>query len=264
MPFTLARRPNELVFRPVRLAARTALAPDYVRLRFEGEALRGFDSPGADDHIRVFFPPHAGGAGDSATPADLAAEALRAFPNREYTPLHWDADAGALELEFVVHGDAGVAGPWAASAPVGSVVGVGGPRGSLVLEGEPDAWFLAGDETAIPAIRRWLRRMPPGARGHVVVEVRGPADELDLDAPAGVEVRWVHRGDAPAASALTAELDALAPADRPAGDVFAFVAAEQAIVRPGRALLSRWGIDADRAVVKGYWKRGESEYHAPH
>lgn len=26
----------------------------------------------------------------------------------------------------------------------------------------------------------------------------------------------------------------------------------------------RWRLDAERVVVKGYWKRGESEYHAPH
>lgn len=42
-----------------------------------------------------------------------------------------------------------------------------------------------------------------------------------------------------------------------------FVAAEQAIVKAGRALLiERWGLD--RIVVKGYWKRNESEHHAPH
>ena len=44
-----------------------------------------------------------------------------------------------------------------------------------------------------------------------------------------------------------------------------YVAAEQAIVKAGRALLiERWGLDADRIVVKGYWKRNESEHHAPH
>ncbi|MET0842765.1 MAG: hypothetical protein ABWY23_02880 [Mycetocola sp.] len=36
-------------------------------------------------------------------------------------------------------------------------------------------------------------------------------------------------------------------------------------MRPGRTLLfDRWNLDAATAIVKGYWKRGEAEYHAPH
>ena len=47
--------------------------------------------------------------------------------------------------------------------------------------------------------------------------------------------------------------------------MFGFVAAEQAIVKSGRALLrERWALPAEQIVVKGYWKRGEAEYHAPH
>ncbi|MET0480535.1 MAG: SIP domain-containing protein [Mycetocola sp.] len=91
------------------------------------------------------------------------------------------------------------------------------------------------------------------------------AFEQDLDAPAGVRVRWVHRGPAPESAILSSALESLTEVDRPAGDVFAFVAAEQSIVRPGRALLfERWNLDAATAIVKGYWKRGEAEYHAPH
>lgn len=266
MPFTLTRRPKDLVFRPARLAERTWLAPHYVRVRLEGDALRGFDSPGSDDHIRVFFPE--GGP----EPDLLDAEALRAFPSREYTPLAWDGAAGALELEFVVH-DHGVAGRWAAEAPIGSVVGVGGPRGSMIVDGAPAGWFLAGDETALPAMRRFLDRLSqtsPDGRGLVLVEVPDAAAQPALDVPDGTELRWVHRGGAAEGSALAAALNALGPADRPApdadaADVFAFVAAEHAVVKPGRALvLDRWRLEPAHAIVKGYWRRGEAEYHAPH
>jgi NADPH-dependent ferric siderophore reductase len=34
-----------------------------------------------------------------------------------------------------------------------------------------------------------------------------------------------------------------------------FACGEQSIVAPGRALLAEWGIDVERAVLKGYWKR---------
>lgn len=262
MSFTLSRRPNELVFRPVRLVERRQLTPHYIRLTLAGDALRGFDSPGSDDHIRVFFP-------DRADSTALTAEQLRAYPSRELTPLVWDATAGTLELEFLLHGDEGVAGRWAATAELGSTVGVGGPRGSMVLEGEPDSWFLAGDETALPAIRRFVAAMPDAApgerRGLVLVEVPDAEHEPAFDVPPGTELRWLHRGDSPAGSALAAAIRTMTAADRPAGEVFAFVAAEHEIVKPARALvLDRWRLDPAQVVVKGYWRRGEAEYHAPH
>lgn len=252
--FRLERRALDLRFRHARLTARQWITPGYVRLRLQGPDLRGFDSPGADDHIRLFFP--------EAPPASI--DELRAAPSREYTPLDWDGEAGWLDLEFALHG-AGVAAPWAETAEIGAPIGVGGPRGSLVLTGRPDGWLLAGDETAVPAIRRFTHLMDDDAVGRILIEVADATHELAVPTPPGVAVEQVHRGERPAGSALAARLDALAADDRPAGSVFAFVAAEQTIVRHGRALLvDRWGLAPDGFVVKGYWKRGEAEYHAPH
>lgn len=258
--FSLSRQPLELRFRAVRLAAREWLSPEYVRVRLEGDELAGFTSLGSDDHIRVFFPDDA--AGDTA---QLTADELRAAPSRELTPLAWDAEAGWLDLEFSVHAGEGIAAPWAAHAELGAVAGVGGPRGSQVLTGRPDAWFLAGDETAVPAIRRFTQLMDAGAVGTVMIEVTREGHELGLETPAAVTLEYVYRGDAEPGSALAARLDAVTADERPPGEVFGFVAAEQAIVKPGRALLiDRWGLDSERVIVKGYWKRDTAEYHAPH
>lgn len=253
--FQIARRPLDLRFRTVRLAARQWVTPAYVRVRLEGADLRGFDSPGCDDHIRVFFP--------ELPPESI--DEMRAAPSREYTPLAWDPDDGWLDLEFALHGDAGVGAAWAATAEIGSVVGIGGPRGSAVLTGRPDGWLLAGDETAVPAIRRFAHLMDASAVGRVLVEVPSPEREIEISAPPGVVVEYTYRGAAPAGTALSARLDALDEAERPPGAVFGFIAAEQSIVRAGRRLLfDRWHLDPERAIVKGYWKRGEPEYHAPH
>ncbi|MFB7251101.1 siderophore-interacting protein [Microbacterium sp. NPDC056234] len=248
-PFTIERRMNDLRFRTVALASRERLAPNYVRVRLEGEDLAGFESPGADDHMRLFFP---------AEIPDTVEE-LRAAPSREYTPLFWGD--GWLEVEFAVHGGEGVAAPWAATAPLGARIGVGGPRGSAVLTGTPGSWMLVGDETAIPAIRRFAARIDE-APARIVIEVRTREDEITIDAP--VDVEWLHRGDASSGSALIAFLESLRAEDAVGEHPFVFIAAEQAIVKPGRALLERWGVDTAQAVVKGYWKRGEAEYHAPH
>lgn len=256
--FTLEPRGLELRFRRVTLRAREWLTRSYVRVRLEGPDLAGFDSPGADDHLRIFFPD-----GDP-----LSVEELRSAPSREYTPLAWGEDW--LELEFAIHGDpsagsAGVAAAWAATAPLGSIAGIGGPRGSKVLVGRPEAWFLAGDETAVPAIRRFAQAMDAEAVGRIIVEVKDAAHELTVEAPANVVVEYAHRGGLPAGTVLARRLESVSAADRPAGAVFGFVAAEQSVVKPGRALLlDRWRLDADAMIVKGYWKAGETEYHAPH
>ncbi|MFB4349196.1 siderophore-interacting protein [Microbacterium sp. CR_7] len=248
--FSIERRGLDLRFRTVTLSSREWLAPDYVRVRVTGSDLAGFASLGSDDHMRLFFP--AGPVG--------SVEEMRAAPSREYTPLEWGDDW--LDVEFAVHGDAGVAAPWAANAPLGSSIGVGGPRGSAVIVGEPGSWFLVGDETAIPAIRRFAALIPDGTPARIVIETVSAGRELDIDAP--VEVEWLHRGDAAPGAALIAFLDGLTEADAVGADPFIFIAAEQSVVKPGRALLERWGIDTGKAVVKGYWKRGEAEYHAPH
>jgi NADPH-dependent ferric siderophore reductase len=248
--FSIERRGLELRFRNVTLSAREWLAPDFVRVRLTGSDLAGFESLGSDDHMRLFFP---------AGPTDSVDE-LRASPSREYTPIAWGEDW--LDVEFAVHGDQGIAAPWAATAPLGSTIGVGGPRGSAVLTGEPDSWLLVGDETAIPAIRRFAALIPEGTPARIVIETVNEGHEIDIEAP--VDIEWLHRGEAPSGSALIAFLEALTADDAVGSDPFVFIAAEQSIVKPGRALLDRWGVDTANAVVKGYWKRGEAEYHAPH
>jgi NADPH-dependent ferric siderophore reductase len=248
--FSIERRGLELRFRTVTLSAREWLAPDFVRVRLTGSDLAGFESRGSDDHMRLFFP--AGPVG--------SVEELRASPSREYPPLAWGEDW--LDVEFAVHGDQGVAAPWAATAPLGSSIGVGGPRGSAVIEGTPGSWLLVGDETAIPAIRRFAALIPAGTPARIVVETVNQGREFEIEAP--VEIEWLHRGDAPSGSALIAFLEALTAEDAVGSDPFVFIAAEQSIVKPGRALLERWRVDTANAVVKGYWKRGEAEYHAPH
>ncbi|MDQ1175144.1 NADPH-dependent ferric siderophore reductase [Microbacterium testaceum] len=250
----LEPRRHELVFRSAALSRRTYLTPAFVRLRLEGDDLRGFDSPGADDHIRVFLPSEPTAGTDD----------LRSAPNREYTPVSWDAVDGWLDIDVALHGD-GVGSRWAETALIGDAVGVGGPRGSMVLEGRPDAWLLAGDETAVPAIRRFAAAMDDDAVGRIAIEVPDAAHDLPVAAPPGVEVVQLHRGNREAGSELTDWLDALDVEERPDGCVFGFVAAEQSVVRAGRALLlERWTGDPAATIVKGYWKRGTAEYHAPH
>jgi len=234
--FTLTRTPLEAKRRRITVAAIEDVTPSYRRIVFTGPDLADFQSLGADDHLRIFFVP---------ADFDLAdAERLREHPSREYTPAAFGD--GTLTLDFVIHGT-GLASEWAAAATVGDVAVIGGPRGSLVIEGQPDWWLLAGDLTALPAIRRHLAAVAPGTPVDVIIHA-DEADEQALETAGQATITWVR--DLPS---LIAALEA-SPA-RP-GDGFAFVAAEQGIVKPARDLLISRGIDIQRAVVKGYWRRG--------
>lgn len=273
--FSLEREKLELRFRVARLTERYFVTESYVRLRFEGEQLAGFgEASGADDHIRIFLPRY--GAEVDLNAELPSVESLREGLSREFTPLTWgttDAGVPFLDLEFALHGDLespeipesgdGIASRWAVHAPIGSPIGIGGPRGTARIVGSPDGWLLAGDETAIPQIRRYASLIPEDVPALILIEARNGAHQVDIDTDA--PVAYVHRGSAGApGSALASALLALDDVDKPGEDPFVFIAAEQMIVKPGRDLAARWGVDTDRAIIKGYWKGGDTEYHAAH
>lgn len=266
MPFDLTRHPFLPRFRSLRLAARTELVPGFVRVRLQADGpLDGFTSPGAGDHLRVFVPEAPAWA---SVAVDKAGHPT--VESRTETIVAFDAEAGWVDLDILVHpaddaGDAGRIGPWAASAPLGSPVVLADPKGSVVLTGTPAAFVIVGDDSAIPAIRRYLRMLAASPRGLVVLETAFDPASLDLDLGPGIELR-VHAPDpAHPSASLVAELAALAAEQPPAGadparpdlgpDVFVFACAEQSVVAPARALLTAWGIAPERAVAKGYWKR---------
>jgi NADPH-dependent ferric siderophore reductase len=174
---------------------------------------------------------------------------------RSYTARRQDPAAGELDIDFVLHGD-GPAATWAAAAAPGAVLAV---ASAASLGAAEAGWLLlAGDETAIPAISRILGSADPEVRGIALLEVAGPEEEQSVPAPAGVEVRWLHRSTAAAGADLL--IDAVAALPRPTGeDLFAWVGAESATVRAVRAdLRTRWGLRRSQHHAIGYWRRGRA------
>ena len=113
---------------------------------------------------------------------------------RTYTVRHVDAERREISIDFVVHGEHGVAGPWAASVEPGQPAYLMGPSGAYAPDPAADWHLLAGDEAGLPAISAALEALPPDAVGQAFIEVSGPDDEIALIAPDGVEVRWIYRG----------------------------------------------------------------------
>jgi len=206
--------------------------------------------------VKLQVPPR---GADYAAPFDQ--EEIRATRPRElwprtrtYTVAAWDPDALRLTIDFVVHGDEGVAGPWAAAAQPGDTLQLQGPGGAYAPDPEADWHLLVGDPSVVPAITASLRRIPAARPVHVLLQVDGPEDELPLETPGDLHVTWLHGGDDGSLA------DALRALEFPPGSVGAFVHGEASAVRAVRRhLLGERAIPRESVSISGYWKYTRTE-----
>src|SRR2546423_582171 len=183
------------------------LTPHMVRVVVGGEDLAGLTMGQYTDHyIKVLFPlpgvaypePFDLGAIRETMPRDQ-------WPvTRTYTVRRWLPHVPELWVDFVVHGDAGIAGPWAARAQVGEPFRFTGPGGGYAPDPAADWHLLAGDESALPAIAAALERMPAGARVVAFVEVADEGEVQKLETPVDADITWLYRDGRPGGDALVA------------------------------------------------------------
>jgi NADPH-dependent ferric siderophore reductase len=249
------------------------LTPHIVRVVLSGS---GFDTFTPNDYtdayVKIVF---VRDDVDVATlPQPLTLDSFNALPVehrptvRTYTVRNVDTERRELTIDFVVHGEHGVAGPWASAATPGQRAFLMGPSGAYAPDPAADWHLIAGDEAALPAIGAALEALPDNAVGKVFIEVAGPVDEIPLTAPDGVGVNWIYRGG---------RAD-LVPEDR-AGDFSPLIAAvKETNWLPGQVQVFIHGeaqavmhnlrpyIRKDRGVeakwansISGYWRRGRTE-----
>ena len=253
---------HDLRFRMLTVLRSETVSPHMRRIVLGGEDLAGFASPAPDDHVRLFF---ANAEGRFVLPT-MTPEGPRhpqgalPSPARDYTPRAFDAQAGELAIDFVLHGE-GVAGEWARHARPGDVLGVGGPRGSMVVPLDFDWYVLVGDQTALPAIARRLEQLPAGARAIAVIETVGDGEQVALESQAQVDIHWVGRNGRQGALLLEALRRIALPQD---GDGFVWVACEHAQVKGLRAHFIDAGVPKQHLHVASYWKHGAAEHHERH
>ena len=128
--------------RPARKAPQTHLArvvrterltPHMQRIVLGGEGLAHFSAGEFTDHyVKVLFPPEGVTYPEPFDIAAIRAELPRdRWPvTRTYTVRRWDAEAREITVDFVVHGDKGLAGPWASAAVPGDEIRLLGPGGA--------------------------------------------------------------------------------------------------------------------------------------
>jgi NADPH-dependent ferric siderophore reductase len=253
---------HEIKVRTVTVQSVTALSPSMQRVVFFDESLADFRSDGFDDHVKVFFP-HPDS--DELVTAELGDQGVRFAEDakpimRDYTPREFNHADKTLVIDFALH-DAGPASDWAKAAKIGDVLTVAGPKGSMVVPLNYDAYVFFGDETALPAISRRLAELPAHATALVVAEVHHADDELPLHSAAQLEVRWLHRQDM-AVGQAELFLQALSDIQWPQGEVYTWVAAETSVARQLRkALIEQFQISKERIKAAGYWQIGKVSAH---
>jgi NADPH-dependent ferric siderophore reductase len=240
------------------------LGPHLVRVNAAGESLAAFGGNGyTDAYVKLLFVDPALGL---QPPYDLAA--LRAnLPAdqrpvvRTYTVRRVDRAARRIALDFVTHGDTGVAAVWAAKAEPGDRLVASGPGGAYAPDPAVGWHVFAGDLSALPAIAAALETLPSDARGVAHVEITEPADVLDLDHPDHVTVNWLINTDNRDTAFLARALAGgpwPAAVDAP-GAVQVFAHGERESVKAIRTVLRDLGVPREAISISGYWARGRTE-----
>jgi len=231
---------HELKRRSLTVTATERLTPQMLRLTLSGEDLADFASAAPDDHIKIFVP----------TEGEVE--------RRDYTPRRFDRQSRTLVVDFAVH-EAGPATAWALAAKPGSVLEIGGPRGSGVISGVR-RWLLIGDETALPAIGRRIEEADADATITAIGAVAGPEEQQLFASRARLTTLWAHRplADAASAEALLAVLESVALEP----ETYVWIAAEASVARALRAyLVSERGHPLAWLKAAGYWSQGKADAH---
>jgi NADPH-dependent ferric siderophore reductase len=220
------------------------LTPCMVRVTFAGPELEGLvvDQPAASARLLLPLPP----TRELVVPTWTGNEFL--LPDgqrpviRTFTPLGSESE---LAFDVVIH-DGGIASEWASVAAAGDPAAVSGPGRGYVVDPEAERYVLAGDETAIPAIRQLLDAFAPSTAVSVFLDVR-PEARQELPCHPNAMIEW-------SGSLFTAIRD---QEITPRTHVWAAgeAAAMQAI---RRHLFEERGIARRQATIRGYWKHGRT------
>lgn len=238
--------------------------PHMIRVVFGGDGIADFrDNNDADHYVKLLFPPKGVTYPEPFCLDSVQKDLPRSqWPiRRTYTVRSFSAGLGELVIDFVYHGDEGIAGPWAAAARPGDVLRLVGPGGKYSPSPDADWHLLVGDESAIPAIGSALERMPAGAVVKVIVQVDNPDEQQKFDTHAEVDITWLYRCEAENGDPRAQLAGAVFDWEFPAGQGHFFVHGEAEVVmkRIRPYLLRDRQVHRDWLSISGYWRQGNTE-----
>jgi NADPH-dependent ferric siderophore reductase len=255
-----------IILREVEVTGIVDITPNMRRLTVAGAQLEAsevdgvprpaFRSEGFDDHVKLVIPPPDGSTLDIGEQGEFRfnwnREALAL--TRDYTVRSVDPEAGSFSFDVVRH-DSGLASDWAFSVSIGDRLSFAGPKTCAGINPDVDFHLLIADETALPAVGRWLEEAPAGTRAHIIVEVPTAEDIQDIATEADVEIDRLIRGTTPPGES-TLMYDTVRNVTLPEGRTFAWCAGEALTIAPIRRYLRRdLGLPKEDVEVVGYWRK---------
>lgn len=233
------------------VTAVTELSEHMRRITFHAPELASFAVTGPDEYFGLLM---ATGRDLVMPPDDRinVRSSLRAMPEGTRPDLRWYTvrahrpEVSEIDVDFVVHGDAGPGTRWARRAIAGDQAGfrAGGSAYRPPTEGSV---LLAADETALPALAAILEVETRPM--HVYVEVPDESYKIDLEA------EWVFRGSEEPGSAV---LKAIRGTTLSTVE-YAWACGESGLASGVRRhLVKDRGVDRKAIMFSGYWKAGSA------
>lgn len=255
-----------IVLREVEVTDISDITPNMRRLTVAGDELKAgevdglarpeFRSEGFDDHVKLVIPPPGVENFDIGTQEEFTFNWNRDALNfsRDYTVRSVDPASNSFTFDVVRH-DSGHASDWAFGVNIGDTVHFAGPKICAGITEGIDFHLLIADETALPAVGRWLEEAAPGTRGHIIVEVPTADDIQTIPTEADVDIEWLIRGATPPGES-TLLFEAVKELELPTGRTFAWCAGETMTIAPIRRYLRRdLGLPKEDVEVVGYWRK---------
>lgn len=235
------------------------ISPDLIRLSFDCPEIIGAELPFTDHYVKLQFVPE---GADYAWPFNMA-EIRETKPRemlpvtRTYTLRTADTVAGTFDIDFVTHGEDGLAGPWAQNAKIGDAIGFAGPGGAWLPNPSYEHFVLAGDEAAAPAIFAALENLPEGTSATAYVEIAHKEALFDAPTAPSLEIVWVPRNGATHGTRL---IGAVREGGYPDKKTSWFIHGVAEMVKETRRFLFvDGGVDKADAAISGYWRLGMTE-----
>lgn len=237
-------------FRLMRVAGVEEISRAFLRVTLQGENLGAFAESGL--HFRLLLPPDPRNArwplvetnGRTVWP-----DGPHTLHKPVYTVSDIDPQAGTLCFDVFRHAG-GRTCAWAAAARPGEEVGIIGPGGGWLVSAP---WMLlAGDETALPAMRRIAAALPRTTRGRAILEL-ADADHIEsLPLPPTMELALTFRRPGPS---RLVEMACAARAPEGEKGYFWFAGETDAAAAVRRHFRQHLGLPASRCRAAAYWQR---------
>jgi NADPH-dependent ferric siderophore reductase len=236
------------------------ISPHLQRIYFSSENFSDFPAElGA--HIKLFFPEQA--ALKPVLP-QRDAQGKVTWPlgkkpiTRTYTIRDFLTEKQWLVVDFVRHEAFGIAAHWASQAQVGQFLGLAGPGGQARFQADADYFVFMVDLSGLAMLAASLECLPAHALGQVWIEIDNDADQIPLNAPQGIQIKWRTEHQQ-----LEQEIDQqLEQLNWDTEQISVTIAGENARVVALRQLLKRkYAVPKASLYAVPYWKNGQDEEH---